>query len=196
LKLVIDAPEAKQWLYQSARVRSPLAHWRKLALLAGAMGTGSGSLAVAQLPHREPDRWVALPFADGVEPRPGTLSLVLHRFASPSSDQPWVGLLLDEWSELIPHKEQTAGLAFHYDAPGAEPPQVILLAVPPDDSQTWTLANLTATLHETLDLAKIRAVDGELLGALGQLAPAIYLSTNAANDAVSTDFRGALFADR
>ena len=177
-------------------MRSPLAQWRKLALLVGAMGTNTGTLSVAQLPHREPSRWVALPFVGNAAPMAGTLSLVFQRVANPKPEQPWVGLLLDEWSELIPHKEQMAGLAFHYDAPGAEPPQAVLIAVPPDESTTWSLANLTATLNETLDLAKLRAVDSELLGALGQLAPVIYLSTNAANDAVSTDFGHALVIDR
>lgn len=193
--LVSDAPEITQWLYQSARVRPALAEWRKLALLAGVLGAGVGSFDVAQLPHRESAHWVALPFADNARPVPGTLSLVLQRVATPQPEQPWVGLLVDEWSELIPDREQMAGLAFHYDAPSTEPPQAVLIAVPSDDSETWSQASLTATLHETLDLTKIRAVDGELLGVLGQLAPVIYLSTNAANDAVSTDFRSALFAE-
>jgi hypothetical protein len=193
--LVSNAPEITQWLYQSARVRPRLAQWRKLALLAGVLGADIGSFDVVQLPHRESARWVALPFADDARPVPGTLSLVLQRVAAPQPEQPWVGLLVDEWSELIPDREQMAGLAFHYDAPSTEPPQAVLIAVPSDDSETWSPANLTATLHETLDLAKIRAVDGELLGVLGQLAPVIYLSTNAANDAVSTAFHGSLFAE-
>jgi len=40
---------------------------------------------------------------------------------------------------------------------------------------------LVATLEETLELAKLRLVDGELLGAIGQLTPAVYLAANAAN---------------
>ena len=36
----------------------------------------------------------------------------------------------------------------------------------------------------------------KLLGILGQLLPAIYLSTNVKDDTVSTDFKGLLVADR
>jgi hypothetical protein len=41
---------------------------------------------------------------------------------------------------------------------------------------------------ETLDLAKLRAVDTSLLGAAAQYLPALYVPFNAADDAVSTDF--------
>ncbi len=194
--LVGDARAAKSWIYQAARVRPALAEWRKLALLCGALGTHPGTLDVVQLPFRASARWVALPFGEGAKPPSGTLSLTLHRLAAPGSDQPWAGLLLDEWDETIPEREAPTGVAFHFDTPGAEPPQAVLVAVPPTDAEAWDLAGLAATLHEALDLAKLRAVDGELLGALGQLLPAIYLAANAANDTVSTGFGGALIPDR
>ncbi len=41
-------------------------------------------------------------------------------------------------------------------------------------------------VNETLDLAKLRGVDGELLGELGQLLPGIYLAANASDDTIST----------
>ena len=40
------------------------------------------------------------------------------------------GLLLDEWTEVIPGKSETAALAFHYDRPSHEPPQTLLLVTP------------------------------------------------------------------
>ena len=40
---------------------------------------------------------------------------------------------------------------------------------------------------ETLDLAKIRAVDPALLGAAAQYLPGVYLPFNTANAAPSTD---------
>jgi hypothetical protein len=43
-------------------------------------------------------------------------------------------------------------------------------------------------LVETLDLAKLRAVDPSRLGAAAQYLPALYVPFNAADDAVSTDF--------
>lgn len=194
--LVTDEHAAKRWMYQAARVRPVLAQWRKLVLLAGALKTHQGTLDVVQLPYSEGARWVALPIENGAEPPAGVLSLVMNRYGSPQAEEPWVGLLLTEWSELIPDSAPTTGVAFHYDTPGGEPPQCVLIAVPPTNAQTWDLKTLTATLRETLDLAKLRAVDGELLGALGQLTPAVYLAANAANDTISTDFGEALAADR
>ena len=52
----------------------------------------------------------------------------------------------------------------------------------------WTGMDLARVLTETLDLAKLRAVDAESLGELGQYMPALYFGFNAADDAVSTDF--------
>lgn len=194
--LVGEAAAPRRWIYQAARVRVPLARWRALALRTGALSTQRGTLDVAQLPHRPGARWVALPFEPDAAPRARTLSLLLHRLATPQPDEPWVGLLVDEWNEVIPDESLATGLAFHFDSPGAEPPQAVLIAVPANDAERWELDVLIATLNETLDLAKLRAVDGELLGALGQLTPAVYLAANAANDTVSTDFLHALVADR
>jgi hypothetical protein len=104
-------------------------------------------------------------------------------------------LVLDDWDEIVPQKEVATGISFHFDTPGAEAPQAVLVAVPPTNAETWSLDSLVATLHETIDLAKMRGVDSELLGLLGQLAPAIYLAGNVENDAVSTTFGEALVAD-
>jgi hypothetical protein len=72
----------------------------------------------------------------------------------------------------------------------------VLIAVPPSlSSETWDFDTLLAILEETLELAKVRAVDGELLGDLGQLLPANYLSANAQNEVVSTRFHLNLIAE-
>ena len=62
------------------------------------------------------------------------------------------------------------------------------MAVPPVPGQDWTTETLRRVLVETLDLAKLRAVDTSLLGAAAQYLPALYVPFNAADDAVSTDF--------
>jgi hypothetical protein len=59
--------------------------------------------------------------------------------------------------------------------------------VPPTDAPVWDFDSVLAIVDESLDLAKIRAVDGDLLGQLGQLLPAIYLSVSTGNDAISTN---------
>jgi hypothetical protein len=52
----------------------------------------------------------------------------------------------------------------------------------------WDSNSLHQVLAETLDLAKLRAIDTSALGIASQCLPAIYLAFNEADDAVSTDF--------
>jgi hypothetical protein len=179
---------------QAARVRKPLGQWRKLGLYAGALRVSPTSVNVLQLPYEEGARWAALGF-DEQEKRPpaGRVSLVLNNGAAsppgiPAANKEWVGLLLDEWTELIPYAEEEAGLVFHYDGPGAQAPQAVLVAVLPQDTDRWREGDLIDTLNQTLDLAKIRAVDRDLLGDYGQILPMMYLAANSANDTVATTF--------
>ncbi|MGE8165999.1 hypothetical protein ACQKRQ_38400 [Paraburkholderia sp. NPDC080076] len=87
------------------------------------------------------------------------------------------GLVCDDWPEFIPDRYQTAAIAFHYDAPGARPPQSILLAVPPQPNQeNWDFDDVLDALHEAFDLARLRAVRPRDLGSgLGLLLPGNYL---------------------
>src|SRR5258706_227134 len=48
--------------------------------------------------------------------------------------------------------------------------------------------------QETLALAKTRAVDGDLLGELGQLLPTVYVAANTEGDTIGTRFAGKLRA--
>lgn len=94
-----------------------------------------------------------------------------------AADQSLAGLVCDEWAEFVPDPFQTAGIAFHYDAPGARPPQSILLAMAPDYAQdAWRFEDVLDTMHEALDLSKLRAVrPRDLGGGLGALLPGNYL---------------------
>lgn len=165
-------------------------------MYARALGVSLPEAAVAQLPHVVGARWAALPFRTPADrPPSGRLSLVLHLAPAAAPGAFWTGLLLDEWTEVIPAEVVDTGIGFHYDDPGAEAPQAVLLVVPPTDAPRWDLDTVVSTLNETLDLAAMRAVDGELLGALGQLLPGLYLAANVAGDTVSTSFADALVSD-
>src|SRR5262249_40594847 len=152
---------------------------------------------VAQLPHVAGEPWVALPFT-GAPPPSGRLSLVLRQVSPVTAAGSWAGLLLDQWTETIPSASALAGIALNYDDPDSEAPQAMLVAVPaaPGGSDgRWDLPTLLDTVRETFDLARIRGVDGELLGALSQLLPAIYLATNPRDETISTDFTFRRVAD-
>lgn len=193
--IVPDPSAPIRWLAEASRVRSVLDGWRRVTILVEALGAATTPLVLAQLPVRTDGRWVALPHGD-TRPVAGTYSLALLDDGIPPDGKPWAGLVLDEWAESIPDPESTTGLAFHHDTPGAEAPQCILIAVPPRIEATWHVDDILSILAETMDMARMRAVDGELLGHLGQLLPTTYLTANAADDTISTTFTGALVADR
>jgi hypothetical protein len=176
-----------RWMQQAARVRPALDAWRRLMLYTGALGQPPAQFELAQLPFQAAAQWAALPFAPK-RPPAGLVSLALQRPVKPATNQVWAGLFLDDWTEVIPDEVETTAIGFHYDDPGAEAGQAVLLAIPPGEAQTWDIGTFANILNETADLAKVRAVDLELLPALGQLLPAIYLSTDLEDNTITTNF--------
>jgi hypothetical protein len=177
------------WFQRMARVRDGVARLHAALLYSEALNTGEKlALTLAQLPHAVNDRWVGLPLASGQALPGGKLSLAIQSAAPFDVNQPLCGLLIDEWVEVVPGATETTGIALQYDQPNAAPPQTILLAVPPDLQSPWTVWSLQQVLLETLDLARIRAVDPEALGEVGQYLPAAYAAYNGGAGTVSTDF--------
>ncbi len=184
-----DALNVYTWFTRAARVRDPLARWSAPLRGAEVLGTGESlRLQVAQLPFNATDRWVGLPPEQGKNVQAGKLSLVVHAAASLKVDQPLCGLLVDEWVEVVPSSMETTAVAFQFNPPDACAPQSVLLAVPPVPDQPWTVASLHRVLLETLDLAKLRAVDAEALGEIGHYVPALFFAFNTNDEVVSTDF--------
>jgi len=177
------------WFTRSARVRDPVARWGAPLRGAEVLGTGESlRLKVAQLPFSATDRWVGLPPEPGKELQGGKLSLVVQSAASLKVDQPLSGLLVDEWVEVVPSSTETTAIAFQFNPPNTCAPQSVLLAVPPVPDQPWTVASLHRVLVETLDMAKLRAVDAEALGEIGHYMPALFFAFNTNDEVVSTDF--------
>jgi hypothetical protein len=177
------------WFIRSARVRDQLA--RLAACMRGAEVLGTGdrlSLRVAQLPFQQTERWVGLPPLPGTELAQSKLSTVIQSALPINASLALAGLFVDEWVELIPNKTETTALAFQLNPPDSFAPHNVLIAVPPVPGQDWTTESLRRVLMETLDLARLRAVDSTLLGSAAQYLPGLYVPFNAADAAVSTDF--------
>jgi len=100
----------------------------------------------------------------------------------------WYGLLLDEWTEMIPNDRELTGIALQYDDPGAEAAQVVLVAVPPVVGERWTEDTLFSVIEDTFELSQIRTMDASALGDRGRFLPALYFAANASEDTVSTRF--------
>jgi hypothetical protein len=177
------------WFMRYARVRDPLARLAACLRAAEVLGTGDRlNLTVAQLPFGPSERWVGLPLLPGTELAPSKLSMAIQSTVRIDPALALSGISVDEWVEVVPNRSETTAITFQFDPPNAFAPQNVLVAVPPVPGQDWTTESLRRVLMETLDLAKLRAVDSRLLGAAAQYMPALYVPFNAADDAVSTDF--------
>jgi hypothetical protein len=148
-----------EWLYGIARVRDMMHRWEALTMLTDAIQNVSLDLHPLQLPYMEDDSWLALSYPKEYVIDKDKLLYTAHYTEPFNKHAPQCGLLLDEWTEVIPTTEETTGVTFHYDRPNAEPPQVMLLVVPPVINGQWEWADLVDTLHETLELAKRRAIE-------------------------------------
>jgi hypothetical protein len=175
----VDFP-VDDWLYGVARVRDKLHHWEHVVMLSGAFTGDEPELTPIQLPYRNDDRWLALEYPD--DPNfvvdSERLLYTAHYPLAFSKANAQCGILLDEWTEILPMGEETTGLTFHYDRPSTEPPQVMLLVTPPQFIGAWQWDDLVAALHETLALAKQRAVEPSQLEdtPLNRLLPATLMA--------------------
>ncbi len=177
------------WLRQMARVRESVGRFKTAFEYAEALKTGEKlKVKIAQLPHVDDERWVALPLEQGKSLPGGKISIAVQSTTLVDINQPLAGLLIDEWVEVVPGATEITGLALQYDQPNAAPPQSILIAVPPELEQSWTTWSLQQVLLETLDLARVRAVDLSALDEVGHYLPALYFAFNTLGDAASTDF--------
>lgn len=178
------------WQHGVARVRERMRSVEMTTLLGEALGaTDPPTLEALQFPYRADDAWLGLRFPDTLpDGSPFALtedkllySAVFAAGAELDSTNPAVtycGLLLDEWVEVVPSDSATSGLAFHFDRPNSEAPQAVLLATPPVYRGGWQWQDIVDTLHETLDFARLRAVEPAHVdaSALAPLLPAVLAS--------------------
>jgi hypothetical protein len=179
-----DAASARQFVSRSARVRVGVGRLDRHLGYADALHQHAPALTVTQLPLAAGDRWVALAFDPTTgEPLAGRLALMTHT-PIPIGSSSLTGLLVDEWLETTPNRRETTSLTFHYDAPTSAAPNVFLLAVAPPATR-WSPALLRETIVEALAIARLRAVDPDILDGMGQILPPLWTVENTAGDAAS-----------
>jgi hypothetical protein len=195
----------EDWLYSLSRVREKMYHWEQVAVLGSGLKAGTElNLRPMQFPYQpsvlvdgsDKDRWLAMKFRK--DPKEFLINtdklLYTAHFAAPFDPlKPQCGLLVDDWTEVIPASEETTGLSFHFNQPNSEPPQVMMLVVPPVIKGSWEWDDIVDALSETLAGAKKRAVEpvhvsetgyGQFLPAT-MMAVTLYLVTVATNLAVN-----------
>lgn len=188
----------EDWLHGMARVREKPRLWEQVITLSDVLRKPKLTdlllpeerpLIPVQFPYRRDDPWLALEFPPDFEIDEDRLLFTAHYADDPLLGRAaQCGLLLDEWTEVLPATEETTGLAFHYDRPDSEPPQAMLLVVPPA-AAPLTVTDLVAAISETYDLAKSRAVEPVHLDgtAYAQLLPATVLSAADPAATIGTD---------
>jgi len=187
----LTSADVDRWVHKAARVRPGLERWRRTRLFANALGAPPVSWEVVQVPYSASAPWSAMPFSKDNAPASGTVSVAIYRPSKTSPAQKWAGILIEEWSELIPSATQQTGIAFHYPAPRSEAPMAVLLAVPPDDAAAWSTTALSDIVRETFELAQIRLLTPDLLASISGaslLLPATAVTVNSAGDGLSTIF--------
>lgn len=163
------------WLHGVARVREKINTLEQCMLMAENFGSTDLDLTPIQLPYQENDHWVAVEYPESYEFEGDKLLVNTHYTQPFDATKLQAGLMLDEWVEVVPTKEETSGIAFHFDRPNSEPAQTLILAVSPNLNGSWQWEDLIDTLTETLDMAKKRAVEPQHLdnNSYAQLLPAV-----------------------
>lgn len=183
------------WLYGIARVRGKLHDWETLVQLTSAFSTAEPSLVPVQFPFRAGEPWLGLELPPAFDvTKAGDHILYTAAYAAGPFEKTaalFGGLLLDEWTEVIPGLQETAGLAFHYDRPSHEPPQTMLLVTPATASPQWSWEDVSLSIPETFALARTRAVEPRDLGAtpLSRLLPATLMAFTTAEISISSKLR-------
>ena len=147
----------EEWLQSVARVRRPMEALGWIAACHDWIHPAPMALTPVQLPVHPGDAWIGGAWG-AAAPAGEAVSLVFCNVPGDAAS-PRAGLLIDEWTEVVPSETETTGVAFHYNRPNAQPPQALLLAIAPELRGTWRWDDLVAVVTETLDRAKLRAVE-------------------------------------
>jgi len=185
----------RPWLARAGALRQRTSAYGETLLVREALG-GRPLLRAVQTPVGAYDRWVGMAF--GTEKPPMTpLSSMVAEVAGAQAGERGprlggviAGVVLDEWTEVLPRRLErgdpaapeaepelvdvtTTGVALHANAPGARPPQAILVALSPDGAG-WTGDRLVELIDETMALARMRGVTLQQLPYAGRYLPALY----------------------
>jgi hypothetical protein len=170
------------WLHGIARVKEKLFHWENILFLSDALGSATRpTMSPLQLPFQPNDSWIALELPDDYKLEGEKLAYTVHLATPFNAANLQAGLVVDEWTDLLPSKDEVTGLTFHYDQPNTEPPQVMLLMVPPtlgEREGRWKWDDVVDGVRETFDMARKRAVEPAQLDAspYAQLLPATLMA--------------------
>ena len=153
----------EEWLHGVSLVRPKMHQFGLMKIFHDGLNNTFLTCEPIQLPYRDKDSWLGVEFPDGTTIDHDTLSMILYTPQGFDPTQAQCGLLLDDWVEVVPQKEEVTGLTFNFNQPNSVPPQAILMAVTPQLQGSWKWDNLIDTIRDTFHRAKIRAVEPDQL---------------------------------
>ncbi|GEM_PF-1867451 len=182
-QLLADHPEnlvVDQWLAGLAKVREMVANYELLNIVVQTLNPDyidSRAIKPVQVPYgiSGEDRWMALSVADPANLKEGVVAIGADLYNGYYMDTniTYAGIVIDEWTDIIPNREETTGISFHHNQPNAKAPQCLILGLTPQITGSWRWNDIVDMLNETFELAKARGLSYEQISgtALGQILP-------------------------
>ena len=187
--------DIRPWLARAGTLRAAASAYGETLLVREARARRP-LLRVVQTPAGAYGTWAGLPFPGAAPPQVPLASMVVELAGAQAGDpEPDVsgavaGIVLDEWTEVVPRRLErrdpanpdappalldvtTTGVALNANAPGARPPQAILVALSADGGP-WNGERLMHVLDEARALARMRCVTLEHVPWVGLQLPALY----------------------
>lgn len=178
----------EEWMTSIAKVKKNAGHFEILSILSNTIDPLNSTLR-SVVPLQRPydsdgmDRWLGASVINQESLKAGRVVIGASVPEGYSVDVYQVGIMVEEWIDVVPLKEQTTGVGFHYDQPNAKAPQCLILGLAPQITGRWQWNDILDMLEETLDLAKKRGIDYEVISktAVGQLPGMILPFTRTGN---------------
>jgi len=180
-----------EWLHGASLVRPSLHTFAMVLMLSEAFNGSAAACSPMQLPYRVGDTWLGTEFPENTEIVHDTIAIVqcLPQGFTPAGAQ--AGLLVDEWMEMLPRRDEVTGIAFNYDQPNSVPPAAVLLAIAPAITGKWHWDDLAATVLDTMERAKLRAMEPDMIENLtgfSLLIPSTLAEFSTGRNTISLDY--------
>ncbi len=184
--LVLD-----EWLHGVALVRPKMQTFGMMKMFHDVFNADFLECEAMQLPYKENDSWLAVEYPEGTTIDHDTISFAHYSPQGFDASREQCGLLVDDWVEVVPQREEVTGLTFNFNQPNSVPPQAILLAVTPQEEGAWKWDHLIDTILDTFKRAKQRAIEPDQLDInvtmLNKFLPAVISEFSASKNNISLD---------
>ena len=166
----------QEWMSSIAKVKRNAGHYELLSILTNAVDPSNSalrSIVPLQLPYEGDglERWLGASVSSQESLREGRIAIGASLPQQHSIEGYQAGIMVEEWMDVVPLKEQTTGISFHYDQPNAKAPQCLILGLTPQITGNWQWDDIVDMMVQTFDLAKKRGLGFEAVSEtpVGQL---------------------------